>query len=387
MSLRPVLLGTCLLAGSLGSWLLACSSSETNNGTHTTTTFTTQGGSGGTTTTSTGGLGAGGSGAGGSGATGGEAGCPPVPACDDAPPDPGPAQDWNNTSSSITAAIGSPVHRGRDLFLAPDDPQWVLGEFSYGLTDTDIEGEYVDVYLDRNCTGSWVKLTTATTSTAGDNQTVEGVVDNGGRVYYQIPQADRLGVGRHRIHMVVLGDLTTADQIIEVINPGTVIFVADLDGTLTTSDSEMWSSMLTGNLPANWPSSAEALNILASKGLRPFYLTARPEWLDARTREFLTTDGYPPGVMHTTLSFFGASGTSATDFKTAELAVAVSKGAVIQWAFGNATTDADAYNNANILPLDHRIFVGLDDTWGGRRIDDWSVLLAEFGALPQSCPP
>ena len=50
-------------------------------------------------------------------------------------------------------------------------------------------------------------------------------------------------------------------------------------------------------------------------------------------------------------------------------------------------TDADAHDNANVQPLDHRIFVGLDDAHGGRRIDDWSVLPSEFDALPQGCPP
>jgi len=391
MSLHLAAAGSCLVAAVLGAALLACSGSETVNTSPTTTTTSAHGGggSGAATTTSTGGLGGQGGqgGQGGSGATGGGAGCPPAPACDNTPPDPGQPQDWNNVSSSLIVLEGASRHRGRDLYLAPDDPQWVLGKFAYGLGDDDLPGEAVDIYLDRNCAGTWEKLGTATTSNAGQNATVEGIVDDGARIYFQIPVADKLEVGRHRIHMVVLGDLSTAEQIIEVINFGTSIFVADVDGTLTTSDTETWTSLLTGNLPANWPSSAEALTLLASKGMRPFYLTARPEWLDPRTREFLVADGYPPGVMHTTLDFLGATGAAAATFKTAELAVAVSKGAVIQWAFGNADTDAEAYDNADVQPLDHRVFVGLDDTYGGRRIDDWSVLLSELNALPPVCSP
>jgi phosphatidate phosphatase PAH1 len=173
-----------------------------------------------------------------------------------------------------------------------------------------------------------------------------------------------------------------------VIEPGTPIFVADIDGTLTTSDTETWTSLLTGSLPENWPSSPEALSILASKGLRPFYLTARPEWLDGRSREFLAADGYPPGVMHTTLDFLGATGAAAATYKTAELEWVTGKGATLEWSFGNSDTDAQAYEAAGIQPVEHRIYIGLDSpTGGGRVIAGYDELLAEFEALPSSCTP
>jgi hypothetical protein len=118
------------------------------------------------------------------------------------------------------------------------------------------------------------------------------------------------------------------------------------------------------------------------------YLTARPDWLDGRSREFLEAYGYPPGIMHTTLEFLGATGDSATSYKTAELVWAEGKGAIVEWAFGNADTDAAAYDNADIQPLDHRIYIGLDDpTGGGRLIQDYAELLAELAALPPSCAP
>lgn len=119
--------------------------------------------------------------------------------------------------------------------------------------------------------------------------------------------------------------------------------------------------------------------------MRPFYLTARPEWLDDRTREFLKARGFPPGILHTTLSSTGALGSDAATFKSAELGSLVAKGASLQWAFGNTDTDGQAYQQAGIAPADHRIFFQFDDPLGGRRIEKYSELLGEFTALPD-CP-
>src|SRR5262249_43119129 len=151
--------------------------------------------------------------------------CPAPPACDAAPPDPGPKRDWNHTLSSVTAALGSPNHRGRDLFLKPGEDQWVIGKFAYGVNDKDIHEEEVDIYLLRGCAGPWEKLVTVKTSNDGDNATVEGVEDSGGRVYYKIPPDKALGLGLHRVRLVVAGDLTATELFLEVVEPGTPIFM------------------------------------------------------------------------------------------------------------------------------------------------------------------
>ncbi len=306
-------------------------------------------------------------------------------ACDATPPDPGGKALWKNPLNFIVANAGNPNHRGRDLILAPSDAQWVLGQFNYGLTDQKLSGEAVDIYLLRDCGKQWEMLGTATTSSAGANPKVEGVDDTGGRVYFPIPAAKKLGVGRHRVHLVVKGDLSTTEQFIEVIAPGTKIVVSDVDGTLTTSEYVEFTALLSGTLPDAHPDAAAALGKLAAKGLVPFYLTARPEWLTQRTREFLDTRGFPPGIVHTTLSQTGALGASATSYKSGELAWVKSKGAAIEFAIGNQASDADAYDAANVMPLQHRIFFQLDDKHGGRRINAWSELLGDFDQLAPYC--
>jgi phosphatidate phosphatase PAH1 len=126
--------------------------------------------------------------------------------------------------------------------------------------------------------------------------------------------------------------------------------------------------------------------LLAQKGYRPLYLTARPEWLSVNTHDWLAGKGFPPGIVHTTLTSAGASGDAAGTFKTADLKLLAAKGLTPSFGFGNTSTDADAYNGAGIKPLSNRIFYQFTDTaWKGRRIDDYGSLLAEFSTLPLVC--
>lgn len=312
------------------------------------------------------------------------AGATPVPACAAPPPDSGPAQPWNHDiGSPLIVALGDPHHRGRDLFLNPGDPQWIIAKFAYGLTDKDLKDEAVDVYLLRDCGSTWEKLGTATTTYDDDLAAVEGVDDSGGRVYFEIPASKKLGPGRHRAHLVVQGDLSSTEVFLEIVPPGTPVFVSDVDGTLTDTEDAELGALLTDSLPGVHPDAAKACQLLAAKGYRPMYLTARPEWLVGRTRELLDTNGFPPGIVHTTLGLTGATGSAAATFKTGELAMLAGKGMSPAWGFGNRASDAEAYEEAGISPLDQRVFYQFDDTaHGGRRIESYTELLGEIGALP-----
>lgn len=321
--------------------------------------------------------------------TGGNANvCPQVPFCGAPLPDLGPERDWIHTSSSITAATGFANHRGRDMFYNPGDDIWVMAKFAYGVFDDDIKDEDVDVYLNRECGSSWEMLDTVRTTEDGEHATVEGVEDTGGWVYFKVPPRLNLGEGRHRFLMVVGGDLSTAEVFIDIVKPGTPIIVSDVDGTLTTSETEEFTALLTGAIPNSNPDSPEVLHALVDKGYRVFYLTARPQFLVGRTREFVGAHGYPQGLVHTSLSLTGATGAAAASYKTEELAMLASRGLVPAWVFGNTDTDAEAYENASILPLEQRIMFQFEDTvFGARTIDAYAELLPEIGAsTPAACP-
>ncbi|MGZ3419923.1 MAG: LNS2 domain-containing protein [Polyangiales bacterium] len=314
--------------------------------------------------------------------------CPPRPACDTPLPDVGAKRSWNHTTSSVTASLGSPRHRGRDLFLpAKTGPQWAIGKFAYGTVDKDIKDEDVDVWLLRDCGATWKKLGTYKTTNDGMHSTEEGVDDSGGRVYVDLASADApLGVGRHRVHFVVGGDLSTADAYIEVLPDGAQIVVSDVDGTLTTSETASYTEVFGAAPPDANPGSPEALSALADRGYYVFYLTARPDWFAQKTRDWFVLRGFPIGLVHTTLSFTGATGTAAADFKTNELKMLKDRtGITPTYGFGNTDTDAIAYDAAKIDPAHAYYFKFTGDRKGGVLNDDYTKLASGFSALPTVC--
>lgn len=284
-----------------------------------------------------------------------------------------PGARFEHTTSSLIAAEAA-HHRGRDAFYAVGEAQWVLGKFAYGPSDKDLEGEAVEVFVQRGCAGAWEKIAFGApvlTSEEHEHPTVEGVEDSGGRVFAEIPAAQRLGIGQHRVRMIVAGDRTYADQIIEVLPRGTPIFVSDVDGTLTerkpqdvqlACDEEsdfpaLWRGFFTGEKgqPNVHQGAPTAYAKLVSLGYRPMYLTARPEWLVPHTHAFLKEsargDGrgnLPNGVVHTTLGLTGAFNSAAEAFKKAEIQSLVAKGFKVVFGFGNRPSDVATYKQFGV---------------------------------------
>lgn len=249
----------------------------------------------------------------------------------------------------------------------------MIAKFAYGVVDKDLERERVHVYVLRDC-ARWELLGEASTSDGDDESVeVEGVKDTGGRVFFEVPRDRALGLGRHRFRVVVDGDRSSADGFVVVREHSQPVFVSDVDGTLTVKEFEEFTALLDGVLPAVHEDAPAALGKLARAGLLPIYVTARPEWLTARTRELLDTNGFPPGVVITTPTTVGALGEAANRYKSATFARLKTHGFVPAWAFGNQPSDTDAYEAAGV-PIDHRVFFQLDDPHGGRRIERYGEL-------------
>ncbi len=308
--------------------------------------------------------------------------CQAIPACDATPPDPGALRPWAGKKPG-----GSAWHRGHDLYLHEGDEQWVIGKFNYGnlLVRNNLKGEEVDVYLLRGCGDSWEKLGTAQTTAGSNHPTIEGIEDDGGRVYFQIPVDKQLSVGRHRLRMVVAGDHTATDLFIEVVPNGVPLFVSDVDGTLTTSELAELGGAITDKTPDANDGAAEALRALVAKGYRPVYLTARPQLSVQRTREFVQQREFPEGRIETSLAaLIGLSGDKAVEYKAEALARLVRKGFEIAISFGNTATDAQAYEAAGI-PTESRYFFKYDDKkFGGQKIQSYRDL-NNFSSLPSVC--
>jgi hypothetical protein len=307
-------------------------------------------------------------------------------ACDAAPPSPGAAAGFRKRSSTIKSWLGKPNHRVHDLLLTPGDAQWVIGTFAYdGIAVSNIEGEDVDVYLLRGCGSRWELLGTSRTTDDGEHATIEGVLDTGGHVYFPIPSSKALGLGRHRLRLVVRGDLSSAEGFIEVQPKGTAAFVSDIDGTLTTSELAELGAILTNTSPDANPGAAAALSQLAAAGYRPIYLSARTESELNRTRMFLSARGFPPGLMRTSQGngLIGLSGSDAVGYKASEIDLLQRHGFKVALGIGNTDTDARAYQQTGVAK---NLLYGADagKPYGAQRFDAYASLVAAVG-LPNLC--
>lgn len=280
----------------------------------------------------------------------------------------------------------APMHRGRDMFFRDGEPQWVLAKFAYGTVGDRLKDEDVDIFVLTGCGAAWKKL--ARVRTSGSNHSsreVEGFEDDEGRVLYQIPDSQRLPIGRHRVRLVAAADGTATELFIEVLPQGTELAVIDLDGTMNEGIAvEVAYKIFDATSPAR-DGSTDVLQTLAQKGYRPYYLTARADLDIGRTRDFIRQNGFPDGVIETTSLVVGEFGAAAAKFKEASLDRQKARGLVASFAFGNQKSDAEAFDHGGI-PREHRFFFAFDDQqFGGRRVDSYVDLASELHALPSTC--
>lgn len=289
---------------------------------------------------------------------------PPAHVPSPPPPSPLPAdtaKPFRHHRSRAVVATGAPNHRARDVLAVAGDGISVDAKIAYGPTDKDLTDE--DVRIERETAkGAWSELGVART-------------DHDGRIHWS---AGVLPLGSHRLRVSVVGDSTSTELSVVVVPGGQPIFVSDVDGTLTESETAEFPALMKRKLPDVHPSAAEAFRKLAARGLVPVYLTARPDWLIPRTRELLATNQFPPGVVLAERNTVGRFGSGAAAFKRREIESLVSNGRTkIEWAFGNMPSDAETYA-AFVTDPKRRVFYRYTDAaFGGRRIESYGEVLAD----------
>lgn len=201
------------------------------------------------------------------------------------------------------------------------------------------QGEWISLwaYEEVNGVASWIPL--------GRGQT-----DPNGGVDFVFAGDSRLPLGRWRLWGVIEGDGSCAEGGLFVYPTGTRFIVTDIDGTLTTSDNEFLTQIIDNDY---WPKQHNGATAMhrtwAAKGYEQLYITARPSAARLLTREWLRGDEFPFGYIATADSF--VFGDPAAQYKAKIIRDVFAKGFLIDYAYGNAESDFDAYIEVGI-PLD-----------------------------------
>jgi len=181
------------------------------------------------------------------------------------------------------------------------------------------------------------------------------------------------------------------------VEPGAAI-VTDVDATLTTSDNEFLTQLIDATHdPAERAGGAAMINDYADRGYFILYLTARPEAAPvglsgetaaAATLTWLTEHGYPVDPERTRIILAPGLvfGNSAADFKSGALSDMETEGFSFAFAYGNATSDIDAYEAAGIAK-DATFIIGPEAGTNGTVAvagEDW---LAHTASVVDPLPP
>lgn len=182
------------------------------------------------------------------------------------------------------------------------------------------------------------------------------------------------------LYAVLEADQSCAPHYTWLLEPGSPFILADIDGTLTLSDEELFMQISDGTYdPLQKGAAAELMQAWAAKGYTVVYMTARPHVLRNETRAWLDTHDYPAGPLISSNSL--AVGGSALDYKSAWGSRLITDFGWSPVAFyGNADTDIGAYEAAGV-PKDITFIIGeLAGTEGTVAIedDDYSAHIAAF---------
>lgn len=247
-----------------------------------------------------------------------------------------PRQAWRSTHlGTLLSGERSAEHSADDVVVAVGSPATLRGRFTYTALHKDLEREAVTTLM--------AERTGCTTNVVGTSLT-----DNDGKTEVV---TQPLAVGQYPYFMIVPGDGSSADGMVWAIAPGTKAVLFDVDGTLTTGDSELFEDLLGGQ--ANMFADANrVVQRWADAGYLIIYATGRPNFLRNHTRQWLQQHQFPPGALFTVDSLRQALPTASGvgTFKTNLISKLIATGVVFERAYGNAATDACAYMRSGIEP-------------------------------------
>ena len=257
-----------------------------------------------------------------------------------------------------------PHHNGYDVIFKKSDTQYIEGNFEYGKFRKNLENEEVSIfvysYTDEN--QNWKPLADVIVydNDAGEYSDSDNPCkdfldgsDKGGTFCYVLPEGQKLPIGLHLIKLVVRGDGSETNMFMRVKpdNEELKMVVFDMDGTLTTSNSEIsWAyarELWDGDSAdmAMYPSADKVATYYYQRGYEILYLTARPYWLSEKSYNWLVLRNFPFGYMHTYEGTMPDGNLDAETFKKRYLKSLTDKGIKFEYTYGNALTDIAAYKS------------------------------------------
>ncbi len=168
------------------------------------------------------------------------------------------------------------------------------------------------------------------------------------------PQDNRfpaLDVGRYTLIHRSIADGSQAASRLFVLPRGTHIVVFDIDGTLTISNHEFVQQVLDNDyVPQAFADATAATKAWSDKGYVLVYLSGRPHAASDMTRAWINGQHFAKGILH--LSYMNTD-LRPTDegvgtFKRSYLKYLQGLGLIIDYAYGNETTDVYAYKSAGL---------------------------------------
>lgn len=259
--------------------------------------------------------------------------------CDAQEYDPGLPRGFAARHNRIKA-VARTRHSIEDTVALPGTPLTLRPLFAYGSYDARLDAEDIAQHV-FDCK-DWQPSGKARTNTEG-------------HASFALDTAS-LGVGQFGVAHHVLGDATVLRSSLYLLPPGTHFVVFDIDGTLTTHDSDLLRDLLYERMlhrtyhPFPYPHAAQATQIWRDKGYVVLYLTARPLTLRIMTDVWLRENGFAPGPLHMAKNrqdWLPTGGRSAL-YKAQYLQQLQAQGHHIDYAYGNAANDLVAYKQVGV---------------------------------------
>ncbi len=287
--------------------------------------------------------------------------------------------DWEHTATDILMGFDpDPDHSAQDVLVTDVVTGQIEGKFAYGVVSKDLEDEWVEAWID-DCSGEYVFVG-------------EGRTDSDGRLAIDVPSGLIPDFGRFATFLRVQGDQSFVQSELRRYPEGTELMISDIDGTLTTADTELFQDIFADlfeplfnstYVPTARANAVETMTLRHDQGYVLVYLSGRPYYLTDITHEWLDDLAFPEATVHIIDGTAQALPTNDAvgEFKRGYLADLIGMGFVINGAYGNATTDVYGYGNAPVEP--NRIWIAGQHGGEGGTVaigDDYTAHIAVAAA-------